>query len=178
MNRNVLEFARTGLLSAVVTTSVLLPARVLQQRHASAPVALPAQSEKLHVEAVGPQELTATMGIAVDKQIAKENQREGEPTADFFNIVAWRHSAEFASNYLNKGRLVAVDGRLQQRTWVDPQGQKRSVVEIVADKLQGLDRREDGQGAPPAGGRPAPAGQAAPPVDDFAGDDYDPFADQ
>ena len=66
MNRNVLEFARTGLLSAVVTTSVLLPARVLQQRHASVPVALPTQSEKLHVEAVGPLELTATMGIAVN----------------------------------------------------------------------------------------------------------------
>ena len=65
MNRNVLEFARTGLLSAVVTTSVLLPARILQQRHAT-PVALPAQSEKLHVEAIGPLELTATMGIAVN----------------------------------------------------------------------------------------------------------------
>lgn len=66
MNRNVLEFARTGLLSAVVTTSVLLPARVLQQRQGAAPAAVPAQSEKLHVEAVGPQELTAAMGVAVN----------------------------------------------------------------------------------------------------------------
>jgi len=124
----------------------------------------------------------ATMGIAVDKGIPRDKQREGEPTADFFNVVAWRHSAEFASNYLGKGRLVAVDGRLQQRSWVDQQGQKRSMVEVVADRLQGLDRKEDGEGgsAPratgPGGGR-APEG----PQDDFAdfgGDDFDPFADQ
>jgi single-strand DNA-binding protein len=97
----------------------------------------------------------ATMGIAVDKNLSRENQKEGEPTADFFNVVAWRHSAEFASNYLNKGRLVAIDGRLQQRSWVDQQGQKRSVVEVVADRLQGLDKREDGEGGggPPVGGR-------------------------
>jgi len=125
----------------------------------------------------------ATMGIAVDKNLAKENQREGEPTADFFNVVAWRHSAEFASNYLSKGRLVAIDGRLQQRSWVDPQGQKRSVVEVVADRLQGLDRKEDGQGGAPA---PRAGGSGRPtdtPPDDFGGDfgggdDFDPFADQ
>lgn len=65
MNRNVLEFARTGLLSAVVTTSVLLPARLLQQRTAT-PSPLPAQGEPLHVESIGPQELTATMGVGIN----------------------------------------------------------------------------------------------------------------
>ena len=130
----------------------------------------------------------ATMGIAVDKNQSRENQREGEPTADFFNVVAWRHSAEFASNYLNKGRLVAIDGKLQQRSWVDQQGQKRSVVEVVADRLQGLDRREDGEGGgggggPRTGGGPARGGGNAP-ADDFGGSDFgpddfqDPFADQ
>jgi len=129
----------------------------------------------------------ATMGIAVDKNIARENQKEGEPTADFFNVVAWRHSAEFASNYLNKGRLVAIDGRLQQRSWVDQQGQKRSVVEVVADRLQGLDKREDGEGggAPRSGGGQGSGSRSAP-ADDFGGsqsdfgpDDFqDPFADQ
>jgi single-strand DNA-binding protein len=128
----------------------------------------------------------ANMGIAVDKGLSRENQKEGEPTADFFNVVAWRHQAEFASNYLNKGRLVAIDGRLQQRSWVDQQGQKRSVVEVVADRLQGLDKREDGEG----GGVPRPGGQGSGPrnaPDDFGGggdsdfgpDDFqDPFADQ
>jgi single-strand DNA-binding protein len=126
----------------------------------------------------------ATMGIAVDKGISRENQKEGEPTADFFNVVAWRQSAEFASNYLNKGRLVAIDGHLQQRSWVDQQGQKRNVVEVVADRLRGLDRREDGEGG---GGAPAGANRGArnAPADDFSGggdfgpDDFqDPFADQ
>jgi len=127
----------------------------------------------------------ANMRIAVDKGLSRENQREGEPTADFFSVVAFKQSAEFASNYLGKGRLVAVDGRLQQRNWVDQQGQKRSTVEVVADRLRGLDKREEGQGAA-AVGAPRPAGGAgraegaAP--DDFGGDfgpeDFDPFADQ
>jgi single-strand DNA-binding protein len=126
----------------------------------------------------------ATMGIAVDKLVSKENQREGEPTANFFNIVAWRHSAEFASNYLSKGRLVAVDGHLQQRSWVDQQGQKRSVVEVVADRLQGLDKREDGAGGGAGAGGGGGQSRNAPPADDFSGgdlgqDDFqDPFADQ
>lgn len=126
----------------------------------------------------------ATMGIAVDKGVSRENQREGEPTANFFNVVAWRHSAEFASNYLNKGRLVAIDGHLQQRSWVDQNGQKRSVVEVVADRLQGLDRREDGEGGPPQGGGKPSQGDRNAPADDFGGGDFgpddfqDPFADQ
>jgi single-strand DNA-binding protein len=123
----------------------------------------------------------ATMGIAVDKGIARDKQREGEPTADFFNVVAWRQQAEYAGNYLNKGRLIAIDGRLQQRSYVDQQGQKRNVVEVVADRIQGLDRREEGEG----GGTPPPrsvgAGKGPESQDDFAedfGQDFDPFADQ
>ena len=129
----------------------------------------------------------ATMSVAVDKGIPRDKQREGEPTADFFNVVAWRHSAEFASNYLGKGRLVAVDGRLQQRSWVDQQtGQKRSVVEVVADRLQGLDRAPEGEGggtgAPRATAGAGAGRNSAPPDDfgsDFGPDDFqDPFADQ
>jgi single-strand DNA-binding protein len=131
----------------------------------------------------------ATLGIAVNR-VTKNDQ--GDYETDFFNVVAWRRTAEFASNYLTKGRLVAVDGKLQTRSWVTQDGQKRSVVEIVADSLEGLDRRGDaaqgagvGEAAPsygggdrapaaaPAGGRPA-APAAAAPVDD----DEDPFADE
>jgi single-strand DNA-binding protein len=122
----------------------------------------------------------ASMGIAVDKGIARDKQREGEPTADFFNVVAWRHNADFAGNFLSKGRLVAIDGRLQQRSWVDQQGQKRNTVEVVADRIQGLDRREDGEGGSPAP-RATSARDAAGPQDDFGDDfgaDFDPFADQ
>lgn len=107
------------------------------------------------------------MGIAVDKRF----KRDGDSDADFFNVVAWGSSAEFAANYLTKGRLVAVDGRLQQRKYTTQDGQQRDVVEIVADNLQGLDRPRDG-GAP-AGGNGGGAPAAAP-----AEAEYDPFADE
>jgi single-strand DNA-binding protein len=58
---------------------------------------------------------------------------------DFIDIVAWRQSAEFAANYLTKGRLVAVDGRLQIRSWVAQDGAKRRSAEVVANELRGLD---------------------------------------
>jgi len=130
----------------------------------------------------------ATMGIAVDR-FTKDDQ--GEYETDFFNIVAWRRSAEFASNYLKKGRLVSVDGRLQARSWVEQtSGQKRTVYEIVAENIQGLDKRSDsepmsdtemsGAGQESRGAAPmrAPAQRsaAAPPPDDI--DEADPFADE
>jgi len=131
----------------------------------------------------------AQMGIAVDR-FSKNDQ--GEYETDFFNVVAWRRSAEFAANYLTKGRLVSVDGRLQTRSWVAQDGTKRSVVEIVADNIQGLDRKgdaapaaaQDGDMAAPAPARaaaPAAASagssrQAAPADDDL--DESDPFADE
>ncbi len=131
----------------------------------------------------------ATLGIAVDKGIAKEKQREGEPTAYFFNLVAWRNQAEFASTYLTKGRLVGVDGYLQQRSYVDKEGQKRTSIEVVADRLQSLERAPDSEGGPSGGPRPAGGANAgasgsrsSAPADDFSDnygqDDFnDPFAD-
>jgi single-strand DNA-binding protein len=113
----------------------------------------------------------ASFRIAVDRPF--KNQ-QGEKETDFINIVAWRQRAEFAANYLTKGQLVAVDGRLQIRNYVTQDGQKRSVTEVVADSVQGLDRRRD---AAPSGaeGVPHPADDAYP-GGDF--DDTDPFADQ
>src|ERR1051326_6121856 len=73
-----------------------------------------------------PQGVAVTqMGIAVQRFTKNET---GDYDVDFFNVVAWRRTAEFAANYLTKGRLVSVDGRLQTRSWVDQaSGQKRSV---------------------------------------------------
>lgn len=113
--------------------------------------------------------------IAVDRRFKNES---GEKQTDFFDVVAWRQSAEFASNYLTKGRLVAVQGRLQQRSWVQQDGQKRSKVEVVADNLQGLDKPQGNQNAaaPTYGTEPPPAETATP--DAETGMDYDPFADE
>ncbi|MCU0315964.1 MAG: single-stranded DNA-binding protein [Fimbriimonadaceae bacterium] len=113
----------------------------------------------------------ATFAIAVDKRIKPTDG----PTADFFNITAWGVTADYVGNYMSKGRLVAVDGRLQTRKYTTQDGQNREVVEIVADNVQGLDRARDDQGGRAmssevsgrmGGGAPAPS------------DDYDPFADE
>jgi len=94
-----------------------------------------------------------------------------EQQADFINIVAWQQQAEFASNYLTKGRLVLVEGRLQVRQWTTPDGQKRSAVEVVCSRVQPLERRRE-EGAPAAGAEepaPAPAEGAHEEVSDVGG---------
>lgn len=106
----------------------------------------------------------------------------GERETDFFDVVAWRQSAEFAANYLNKGRLVAVDGRLQNRNWVAPDGTKRYANEIVANDLRSLDRPRDQAPHPtdPEGPHPAAArvGAAPEPAGEPDADFNDPFADE
>lgn len=104
----------------------------------------------------------AQFRIAVDRPISREAQQQGqEKQADFIDIVAWRQSAEFASQYLTKGRLVAVEGRLQIREYVTQDGQRRKAAEIVADNLKGLDRAREGEGGESyAGGYEQPAAAA------------------
>lgn len=116
-----------------------------------------------------------TFGIAVSRWQRSES---GEKQTDFFDVVAWRHTAEFVANYLTKGGLVAVSGRLQQRSWVQQDGQKRSKIEVVATDVQGLDSRpRDGQGGAPGADRErAPMG--APGVSEDADMNYDPFAEE
>jgi single-strand DNA-binding protein len=63
------------------------------------------------------------------------NDRE-EP--EFFDCVAWRQAAEFAGQYLRKGRLVLVEGRLHARNWQAHDGTARRIVEVVADTLQAV----------------------------------------
>ncbi len=78
----------------------------------------------------------ATLRIAVNRR----KSREGNEEADFFNVVAWRKLAELCAEYVGKGRLIAVDGRLRRRSWRTSEGQPRSDVEIVAESIQFLDR--------------------------------------
>ena len=70
-------------------------------------------------------------------RIACERDYSGrgeERKTDFFEVVAWRGTAEFISKYFQKGSMIIVSGRLQQRSWTDKDGNKRSTVEIVADQ--------------------------------------------
>ena len=63
-----------------------------------------------------------------------------ERQADFIDIVVWRKQAELCGQYLGKGRLVALEGRLQIRSYETQEGQKRKVAEVVADNIRFLDR--------------------------------------
>lgn len=82
----------------------------------------------------------ATFTIAVDRNFKNQN---GEKETDFFNIVCWRGLAETVGRYLGKGRLVAVSGRLQNRSYEAKDGTKRYITEIVASEVQFLDRAKD-----------------------------------
>lgn len=74
--------------------------------------------------------------IAVDRSFTSQN---GERETDFIDIVTWRKLAETCANHLNKGRLVAVEGRLQIRSYDDRDGIRRKAAEVVADQVQFLD---------------------------------------
>lgn len=84
----------------------------------------------------------AHFSLAVDRNFTNQ---QGERETDFIDIVVWRKLAETISNHLTKGRLVAVQGRLQVRSYETQDGQKRRVSEVVADQVAFLDR-PPGQG--------------------------------
>lgn len=78
-----------------------------------------------------------TFSIAVNRPYTNQ---AGERPVDFIDIVTWRQLAEHVANYMTKGRLVAVEGRLQVRTYEGQDGQKRKAVEVVADTIKFLDK--------------------------------------
>ncbi|MGE5577940.1 MAG: single-stranded DNA-binding protein [Syntrophothermus sp.] len=81
--------------------------------------------------------------MAVDRPF--KNQ-QGERETDFIDIVVWRKLAETCANHLSKGRLVAVEGRLQVRSYEAQDGSKRKAVEVIADSIQFLDRAKEATG--------------------------------
>lgn len=91
----------------------------------------------------------ANFSLAVDRPFLNA---QGEREADFIRVVVWRKLAENCANYLGKGRLVAVEGRLQVRSYQTPEGQSRTISEVVGDNVQFLDRAREGTGAGAAAG--------------------------
>ncbi len=82
--------------------------------------------------------------VAVDRPFTN---RQGEREADFIDVVVWQKQAETCANYLGKGRLVAVEGRLQIRSYDDSQGIRRRAAEVVADNVRFLDRPKEASGS-------------------------------
>jgi single-strand DNA-binding protein len=79
----------------------------------------------------------ANFTLAVDRPFTN---KQGERETDFVPIVVWRKQAENCANYLGKGSLVAVDGRLQVRSY-EQDGQRKYMTEVVAEDVRFLDRR-------------------------------------
>lgn len=83
---------------------------------------------------------------------------------NFFDVTVWGAQGENCANYLQKGRPIALDGRLEWREWEDGQGNKRQAVDIIADSVQFLGSREGGEN----GGRYAPQSDIPADSSDFA----------
>ncbi len=78
--------------------------------------------------------------IAVDRNYVKAGEQR---QADFFDIVAWRSSAEFVCRNFSKGSLIAIDGQLQSRNYQTKDGQNRTAIEVVADNVSFTGERRD-----------------------------------
>lgn len=82
----------------------------------------------------------ANFALACERDYAPQGQ---DRETDFFDIVAFGKTADFAGQYFAKGQLVTVKGRLQQRDWTDKQGNKRRTTEILADRCYFAEKRQD-----------------------------------
>jgi len=116
-------------------------------------------------------------GIAVtDIRLAVNNRRKrGDEWVDepvFLDVTLWGRNAEVAGEYLSKGSPVLIEGRLQLDTWETNEGEKRSKLKVVGERMQMLGGRGDGGGGGGGGGRPAREtsdeySQPAPSDDDY-----------
>ncbi|MCF6139104.1 single-stranded DNA-binding protein [Pseudalkalibacillus berkeleyi] len=83
----------------------------------------------------------ANFTLAVNRPFTNQ---QGEREADFINIVVWRRQAENAANFLKKGSLAGVDGRLQTRSYDNNEGRKVYVTEVMAESVQFLEPKGSG----------------------------------
>ena len=95
----------------------------------------------------------ATVRLATTERYRDRNNNLQEHT-EWHNVVAWRGQADLVEKYVKKGTQLYIEGRLRSRTWEDQTGAKRYAIDIVADTIQLLGRRQDSQ---QQGGYSAPA---------------------
>ncbi|WP_240377214.1 single-stranded DNA-binding protein [Bacillus piscicola] len=84
----------------------------------------------------------ANFSVAVHRPYSNQ---KGERETDFFNGVVWRKQAENLSQFMKKGNLIGIDGRLQSRKYERQDGQQQTVIEVVADSIQFLESNKDTQ---------------------------------
>src|SRR3974377_426276 len=129
---------------------------------------------------------TATFGLAATRRWQTRTPQEWGEATPFFDIVCWREQAENAAESLSRGSRVIVTGRLEQRSWETPEGDKRSKVEVVADEIGPSlrwasaqvtknERRGPGEGPSRGGGGGGRASQQQQPDQGGYGFDEEPF---
>jgi single-strand DNA-binding protein len=130
-----------------------------------------------------------TFGVAVNRSWRNQQTQEWEEQTSFFNVVAWRQLAENVAASLTKGSRVVVSGRLEQRSWETEAGEKRSIVEVVADdvapslrfataEVHKVERNGPGGGGSGGGGDGGAKRTAPTPAAGGAGGGYDEFGEE
>lgn len=107
-----------------------------------------------------------SFSLAVERDFKGQ---DGEKVTDFFDVTAWRNTAEFVNRYFTKGRMMVVDGRLQSRKWEDRDGNRRTSIEIVADSCYFGDSKKESSGPPSAGAYPPSGGYDTPGYGGYSG---------
>ena len=95
----------------------------------------------------------ARFSVAVNRTY---NNAQGQRETDFINVVVWRKQAENVCNFLDKGSLVSVEGRIQTGSYDDKDGNKRYTMEVVADSVQFLETRAQAQSRSQVNNEPSP----------------------
>lgn len=114
-----------------------------------------------------------TFRLAVQRRF---KNKDGKYDADFFTVVAWRQTAEFVANYIQKGHLVGVTGSIQTRKYEDKEGQQRTVVEIQAENVENLTPKSDSNGDRDRG-RSERKESGSAKHNNSSDEEYDPFSD-
>ncbi len=91
-----------------------------------------------------------SFSIAINRRFqSKENAQQ---QTDFFNVTAWRSTAETISKYFHKGSTICIVGSIQNRTWTDTNGQKRYATDIIAEEVQFVDSKGEAESEPKSNG--------------------------
>lgn len=114
-------------------------------------------------------------GLSVTSFSIAVNRKGAEQQTDFIDVVAWRKTAEFISNYFGKGSSICIVGSLQKREWTDNKGQKRYATEVIADEAFFVDSRQENERTIDESRTPTAAPTAAPKFEDIAAESDLPF---
>ena len=114
-----------------------------------------------------------TFTVAVERRFSDRN---GERQTDFLDVVAWKGTAEFVSQYFSKGKMIIVEGSVQTRSYEDRNGNKRRAVEVVADNVQFGESKSAG-GSQQGYTAPAPTQAPPEPAVSYASGDVGDFSE-